>query len=191
MIFIRQTTGIYKMCMRTAKFFGFLIHHIDKIGLCTADIFCNLGTNLIRRLDIGSKPAVLHRHLLAQLGIDITAVPGHITNSRLCKCHDIFRRTVLNCYQKCHQFRCTCRIPAFIHSLVIENCSCICIDQNRCLRSGLWPCRPALDIVGCDCCRSTVCSNGSCLYRCRKRQNQSTSQRSYLAYSFFHCITSV
>jgi len=65
-IFIRESAGISKMCIGTSNFSSTLIHHINKILLCPAYMFSNLGSCIIR-YDHQCMQTVLHSHDLAYL----------------------------------------------------------------------------------------------------------------------------
>ena len=65
MVFIMQTMWIGKMCILTAKFFGFFIHHRNKIFNGAPYMLCNRICTLICRRKHNRIETLFHRHLFA------------------------------------------------------------------------------------------------------------------------------
>ena len=140
---IRKTTGIYKMCICASDLCRTFIHHIYKVLLCAAYMFCNLGCDLVCRADHKCIKACSHAHHFSHLHSNIAGIPTDITCSCFRKDNIFFQGTVLHRQKQCHDFGNTCRITDFISALAVQKSSAVCIHQYPCLRCDLRTCRPA------------------------------------------------
>ena len=177
MILIRHSAGIYKVCIDTAKLLRFLVHHICKGSYRSGNLYSYLCCHIICWPYHQRQQTLTHRQHLAYLHADISTVRCLICQTFLCKCHLIIQIAVFQC-QKCRHDLCdTRRISLFIHSLIIKDCSCICIHQHCCLRISIRALWPAFYGIRCDRIRCPV------IHLCRLNrdswQTDHTSQQPY------------
>ena len=185
MVFIRHSTGIYKMCIHTAKFLRTLIHHICKRRDRSCHMNRNLRCHIVSRTDHQCHQTLPHCQNFTNLHSQISTVRSLIGKTFLCKCNFFVQTAVFQCQKCCHDLGNTCRVAFLIHSFIIQNRSRIRIHQyccfGICIRS-LWPVRDCICRNRIRCPVIYLC----CHYRDPAAQQKNSCQdRCQLLISFF------